>query len=116
MPVPISTGGYEHNRQAADTDAKQANLNFTPVARLYNLTRRMAENEIRQDISENHRELDMNQRQQKIDEKLYDLWAEKFQGGMQTLLADAIARNQEQFDNTGNDKEELESLIKNKLK
>ena len=104
-------GGYEHNRQAADTDTKQANLNFTPVARLYNLTGRMAEREIREDINENHRHLDVKEREEMMEDRKYDLWAEKFQAGMNTLLEDAIARNKEQFDNTGNDKKEIESLI-----
>ena len=71
----------------------------------------MAENEIREDINENHRHLDMEERKQMIEDRKYDLWAEKFQAGMNTLLEDAIARNKEQFDNTGNDKKELESLI-----
>ena len=109
-------GGYEHNWQAADTDAKQANLNFTPVAKLYNLTGRMAEREIREDINENHRHLDVKEREEMLEDRKYDLWAEKFQGGMSTLLEDAIARNKEQFDNTGKDKEEIESLIEKHTK
>ncbi len=108
-------GGYEYNRQTADTDTSQANLNFTPVAKLYNLTGRLAESEIREDISENHRHLDMEQRRQMIEDRKYDLWAEKFQAGMNTLKEDAVIRNEKQFYNN-DDSEKLNDLIKNSTK
>ena len=103
--------GVDLHLSNSDTDVKQANLNFTPVAKLYNLTGRMAEREIREDINNNYRHLDLEKRRQMLEDRKYDLWAEYFRGGMNTLLDDAIARNKEQFDNTGKDKEKIESLI-----